>query len=316
MAMIGGCAPLCLRQWAASNDMPLVLGTMFGGGVFVAAGFIHLLGDAAKSLDPADGYPYAMLACALGVLAPLCIDSLAARLLNPRRQVVQVGPPCAPGACPAPAPAALAPSRSMRADSDFLVSSIVLHDADADRSSRRSTGRPHGASMLSDPGCTAAAGDNHGGEPSRVVSLVGILVLFLALTLHSFIAGLVLGVSGDTFGLFIAIIAHKSFAAWSLGCSFARSDQRRVPPRAAALWVLSFASTTPLGIIIGTALSEANWVDDAFTSTLVALAAGFFLYVGLMEVIAKEMADDRWPLLKLTMMLLGFGLMAMLAIWT
>ena len=50
-------------------------------------------------------------------------------------------------------------------------------------------------------------------------------------------------------------------------------------------------------------------------------AAGFFLYVGLMEIVAKEMVDYQtkgsgvFAGLKLVMLLLGFALMALLALW-
>ena len=63
-AAIFGCIPLWLRHKLLASDKPsslLVLGILFGGGVFVAAGFVHLLGDAANALDTDDGYPYACL---------------------------------------------------------------------------------------------------------------------------------------------------------------------------------------------------------------------------------------------------------------
>ena len=132
-------------------------------------------------------------------------------------------------------------------------------------------------------------------------------------------------------------------------------------------------SRVPLGVAVGMSLSTAAWVnhtppsraaghpqrrcrshalapvvsqvDSTVESSLVALAAGFFLYVGLMEIIAKvserggsaragthlsrlclgvipqELVDYQtkgagwFASLKLLMLLLGFSLMAMLAIW-
>ena len=41
------------------------------------------------------------------------------------------------------------------------------------------------------------------------------------------------------------------------------------------------------------ALNEASWVDGDVQHTLIALASGFFLYVGLMEIVAKELVQ-RW----------------------
>ena len=57
------------------------------------------------------------------------------------------------------------------------------------------------------------------------------------------------------------------------------------------------------------------------TATLIALAAGFFLYVGLMEVVGKELVGYRtkgsgiFAALKLGMLVLGFVLMAVLGLW-
>ena len=126
---------------------------------------------------------------------------------------------------------------------------------------------------------------------SVTVSIVGTLVLFLALTLHSFLAGLVLGLGGSVTGagLFFAIIAHKSFAAWALGCALARTDRAELSFRAAVVSLVSFSLTTPSGVLIGMVVSNADGLDGKVQATLVALASGFFLYVGLMEVVGKEL---------------------------
>ena len=69
------------------------------------------------------------------------------------------------------------------------------------------------------------------------------------------------------------------------------------------------------------ALSSASWVDSRAQHMLVAIAAGFFLYVGLMEVVAKEVVDYHtkgsgvFSFLKLLMLVLGFSLMALLRFW-
>jgi solute carrier family 39 (zinc transporter), member 1/2/3 len=43
--------------------------------------------------------------------------------------------------------------------------------------------------------------------------------------------------------------------------------------------------------------------------------AGTFLYVAFMEVIPKEMASPRHKNLKLLMLVLGFAIMSLLAVW-
>lgn len=55
--------------------------------------------------------------------------------------------------------------------------------------------------------------------------------------------------------------------------------------------------------------------SGAVSSSLSALASGTFLYVALFEVIPKELAAPEHKASKIAVMLLGFGLMSVLAIW-
>lgn len=331
-AAIGGGVPLFMYERLQSHVLQkcVVLGTIFGGGVFIASGFVHLLGDASRELDAGeDAYPVAELLCAIGVLVPLCIDSTASlfamrmQRMAHGRSLQQAAVAMSAGARPEARISASGRS-GMRADVDSLVSSIVLYDA-----------QPLPVSVVEDNAASTSVNAQaraaprsqsvgRGGRRSQsiVVSIVGTSVLFLALTLHSFIAGLVLGVGGSLeTGIFIAIIAHKTFAAWALGCALARTDRSQLSTAKAWVCLCSFCLTTPVGIFIGMALSSASWVDSRAQHMLVAIAAGFFLYVGLMEVVAKEVVDYHtkgsgvFSLLKLLMLVLGFSLMAVLGMW-
>ena len=153
------------------------------------------------------------------------------------------------------------------------------------------------------------------------------MMLFLSLTFHSFIAGLVLGARQDMLTIFVAIIAHKGFASFALGCSFARTSATAVSTRAACGWIVAFGCVTPVGVLLGGLLSSFSESNALYSLT--ALAAGTFLYVGAVEVIAKEMGHSHASeaggrveerpilevLLRLTALLLGFGLMALLGLW-
>lgn len=336
-AALGGGIPLFMHERLQSRLLQkcVVLGTIFGGGVFIAAGFVHLLADAAKELDAGeDAFPIAELLCAIGVLVPLCIDSMAstfamrAQQLARGRTLKAAAAAMSAGAQPE-ARISTNGRPNMRTDVDSLVSSIVLFDAhepspvsvvedDASSSAPdHAPARAHPASAHP----TQSRGSRGRGR-SAVVSIVGTCVLFLALTMHSFIAGLVLGVGSELeTGVFIAIIAHKSFAAWALGCALARTDRSKLSTRTAWLCLGGFAITTPVGIFIGMALSSAEWVDGRAQKMLTALAAGFFLYVGLMEVVAKEVVDYHttgsgvFSFLKLVTLVLGFSLMTLLRLW-
>ena len=77
--------------------------------------------------------------------------------------------------------------------------------------------------------------------------------------------------------------------------------------------MLPFTLASPAGILIGYILSDiAHGIGAAAIS---ALASGTFLYVAFMEVIPKELADSRYSFAKMTALLLGFGLMSLLAVW-
>jgi zinc transporter 1/2/3 len=75
-----------------------------------------------------------------------------------------------------------------------------------------------------------------------------------------------------------------------------------------------FAAATPLGIAIGYATSTVG--HSSAGAAMSALASGTFLYVALNEVIPKELEHpDGHRLLKVAALLLGFGLMSLLAVW-
>lgn len=154
------------------------------------------------------------------------------------------------------------------------------------------------------------------GEGSGQASFTSAIILFLALSFHGLMEGIALGAmtdSGDKtlLTIFIAIIAHKGLEAFSLGTSLTRSQVSNV-----SYWVflLSFSLMTTVGIAIGMILSAG--LDDSLVSNVcVALASGTFIYVAIMEVIMKELAIKVDIAAKLALLLLGFGLMSVLALW-
>uniref|UniRef100_A0A7S3X728 Zinc/iron permease n=1 Tax=Emiliania huxleyi TaxID=2903 RepID=A0A7S3X728_EMIHU len=254
----GSTLPLCLGTGQSSA---LELGVAFSGGVFIAAGFCHLLPDATEALSDAMGidYPVAPLLCSLGMLAMLIIDQLTTRAIAKR------------GTAPAP---------------------VRLSDEDE-----------------------AEPADHAPGEevvPLLSSGLIPSIILFSALSFHSLMAGLSLGVSDQTaWAIFISILAHKAFAAFALGASFVR--HLAVSRRTIACWMLAFSVTTPTGVMLGTALTTV--AENALTGALTAVAAGTFLHVGLIEVAQRELAKAEHVCGSMLMLLLGFSLMALLALW-
>ena len=142
-------------------------------------------------------------------------------------------------------------------------------------------------------------------------------VLLLVLSVHSIIEGLTLGAQQSFIGslvVFIAIIAHKSLAGFALGVSFHRLGLVR--SRAVPL-IMFFAVMTPIGIIFGTIASDLLSHYDAilFEAIFNSIAAGTFIYIATFDIIRDEFNSplDRWP--KWLLAVVGFGIMALLAIW-
>jgi zinc transporter 1/2/3 len=119
----------------------------------------------------------------------------------------------------------------------------------------------------------------------------------LALSVHSVLAGIVLGAGSDHAAAlltFSAIAPHKVTEGLALGMVLAGAAGRR-----RGLWLITlFALMTPLGIGLG-ALAGSGLRAGAgalFDATAGALAAGTFLYIGAFDLLQDEFLRPgrRW----------------------
>jgi len=143
------------------------------------------------------------------------------------------------------------------------------------------------------------------------------IILYLVLSIHSIIAGTSLGLEGKFLSaivIFIAIIAHKGAAAFSLGVNLKNMDfavKRRI------LTIAFFAMMTPLGVILGTFFSSilSDHSGILFEMIFDSLATGTFLYIAIAEIMGDvfEKRGNTWA--KLILITIGFGSMAIIAIW-
>ena len=114
-----------------------------------------------------------------------------------------------------------------------------------------------------------------------------------------------------------AVLAHKGTAAFALGSSFVASG---VPLGATVLMVVLFSLTTPVGVVVAALATNSlrGSARDLSQGILVGLAAGSFLYIASMEMMAVDMhpskAKDMW--LRVLLFLTGLAIMAVVAIWT
>ncbi|XP_044746785.1 zinc transporter ZIP1 [Coccinella septempunctata] len=144
--------------------------------------------------------------------------------------------------------------------------------------------------------------------------------LVIALTLHSFLEGLVVGLEGTSTKVLLllgAISSHKLVVGFCLGLELAANTTtcRHL------LGILVFSVGSVAGIIAGTFISNIqDTLSDKLMAVLQGLAGGTLLYVTLSEIIPRERA--RWHqehqkrgagLYQLSCIGLGFTMMTILA---
>jgi len=131
--------------------------------------------------------------------------------------------------------------------------------------------------------------DGEGAKGSRMRSLL----LLLAMSTHSFFEGIALGAQEKNYGQFlrllISIMLHEVLCAFAYGLSLSRR-RSRISTFWAIFSSLILASSIPLGMILMSALGA---LSDQTTSLVVrfvleGLAAGIFIYVACMEMLAHE----------------------------
>ncbi len=151
------------------------------------------------------------------------------------------------------------------------------------------------------------------GPTSKAMPLLATVML----SIHSFLVGGALGASSQiamTIVIFVAVLAHKGAAAFALSVTLAKSTLAR-RQRLACLAV--FIALFPIGLAVGSLLSLAGGADLLLEATFSAFAAATFLYLGTLHGLAASTLVARCGnQLDFSFVALGFGLMALVAIWT
>lgn len=155
-------------------------------------------------------------------------------------------------------------------------------------------------------------------------TLAGILGLLTALSVHSLIEGLAIGIQDSTVAvmiLFTAVISHKFVVGFCLGVELSVSPGAKFKHHFAAIFVFSAGSV--LGIGIGMGLVDLSAVVDSNALPILqGIAGGTLLYVTTCEVLPREKA--RWHqsqvnraagLVQLLAFIIGFTVMTILSIY-
>jgi zinc transporter 1/2/3 len=143
-------------------------------------------------------------------------------------------------------------------------------------------------------------------------------ILMATLSIHSLITGIALGLEDHVVSaaaILLAILAHKSTAAMALAVSFTRENITGAKSRNL---LLMFYTTTPIGILLGTWWASIldGPAEAKFEGIFDALAAGTFFYIAVMDLLAEEFAAKTSHWMRYLVAVLGFAIMALVAIWT
>jgi len=338
--LISTIAPLFI---ANTNEALFSAGNMMAAGVLLSAGLVHQLADSASSLDTEDGYPWSFFICGLTFILFLILEESVHLLVaeNHDHKTVMIEME--------------GPRHSCRGSIvipglDQVLEGVQDYGTSTHEHSHSHEQEPlkmrRASSVKRSPFTAHPARRNSRvsirvfGEPRESIhhhhddhisehlhgSLLASLMLLMALSIHSVLAGLSIGLVEsvkDIYSTAVAIVAHKVFAGYALGSTMAAAD---LGYDRCVILGLVFALSTPLGIFLGMGLTHFN-EDSSFIGIAQAVVAGTFLYVSIMEVGMKELLicrHNEGPLrvslsqkqleaLKLISMLAGFLGMSYLA---
>ncbi|RLN64191.1 hypothetical protein BBJ29_000347 [Phytophthora kernoviae] len=139
------------------------------------------------------------------------------------------------------------------------------------------------------------------------------MVVFIALSFHSVMEGMGMGASSSAaWDILVAILAHKSLAAFALALEFMHHNASRTQ---LLTTVAVFSLMTPVGILFGRLLVDSENSTPA-GGICAAFAGGTFLFVSIMEIIPQELQDPRYQLEKCSALFSGYAAMGVLSLWT
>jgi len=164
----------------------------------------------------------------------------------------------------------------------------------------------------------APSGERFAQIITRHHDALGAYAVLTALSIHSLLAGLVLGAETDlsrALVIWMAVLAHKWAEGFALGVSLARSE---IASNQARRLVALFALATPAGGLVGAILgaSVGGRLGQVLEASFVSVAAGTFVYVATFDILRDEFPAHGGRFAKWIVLTLGVLGMSALAIWT
>ncbi|XP_014506179.1 fe(2+) transport protein 1-like [Vigna radiata var. radiata] len=299
-SMIGVSIPLFSRSVPALQpDRDLfVLVKAFASGVILATGYMHVLPDSFEDLTsvclperPWRKFPFTTFIAMLSAVLTLVVDSYCISFFK----------------------------KKLAATAANANGSASLEAGE--RKEVEVCGHGHGNDVTAHADRDANIVDAGQLLRYRVVAQV----LELGIVVHSVVIGLSMGASMNPCTirpLIAAICFHQMFEGMGLGGCILQAEYGM---KVKAIMVFFFSITTPLGIVLGIALS--NVYSDTNSKSLIvegvlnAISAGLLNYMALVELLASDFMGSKIQgsakimALAFVAVLLGAGGMSVMAIW-
>lgn len=304
------------------------LGNMFASGVLLAAAFVHTIPDAVTILSPLSNYPFSGLTVGATFIFLLIIEELVHIYTHD--------------------------DDGMHAHEPLLKSGTQTtperHDnvnCGHDHGHGHGHGQSrHGYNSIPNSPLPNRNGNNHSTisvasatpqhniQPSThthqshvqqhiQASTVASIMLFVTLDVHSLFAGMSVGVKLGDISLLVALGIHKLTAGFALGSTFAKVQLSK---SRFFMCCLFFSLMAPTGVLVGAMIKEEDPTNTMMFGVIYSIVGGTFLYIGILELGFKELLicrDDPHgsgvhidrEKGKLVALVIGFSLMAVLALW-
>ncbi|CAL8108161.1 unnamed protein product [Calicophoron daubneyi] len=336
----------------------------FAAGIFLSSGFMELYVDVEEVIEEAkmqlkitSDFPFAPFLTLIGLFLVLTIEQVVwtvkmssdKRPTEDGREALISHSPSSSNSSPSRSAsqdeAAAAPTTSNTQFSFCLESNSpqVISHCSQDRVNASRTKSAVTPVPLIEGHCNESPPHAHSHLPSAdnlasFGSLIRVLLLVCAMSVHSLFEGLAVGLQPTTqrtLTLFSAILLHKLIIAAGIGLNLATSmsasktstdatvDADRSSTKIGvdkkillyqSISTLIFASASPLGVVIGCALmrQQQSGVLQMTTAVLQGLACGTFFYVVFCELLPEEFRTGLGDRLgKLSFLILGFLLVSL-----
>ena len=293
-----GFMPYFINFCRKSNKF-LSLSNSFSAGIFLGLGFLHILPEAAEILHKKTEFPLAYVCCFLSYSLNLFVEKVAFsnshEIFHKRHEHEHEKDKNININESKDSDIDINENKEEKQILDIKINQI---NNELNNSTTKNILVPINSNIKT-------LSENNKSNLSSNKSIISYLLLF-ALGFHGLFEGISLGIQKTVKGalfLLIAISLHKWAASLTLGISFVKSN---VSKNEFVINILIFSCFTPVGIIIGMALT--SFSNDYIAGIFLSISVGTFIYIACSEVVIDEFNKKENKYIKFLFFLLGAGI--------